>query len=160
MSNADSPEAAPERDLPRSSDPKPFEHEPRQVVTAKPLNIMVTVLFCFAGLVFPGLGHILLKRWVRGLLFAASVLLMFAVGISMQGKLYTARDIQQPLQIFAFFADVGVGLAYFLAENAGMGIGDMTRHTFDYGTTYLWVAGLLNYLIVLDAFDIAQGRKP
>ena len=64
------------------------------------------------------------------------------------------------VSVFAFFADVGVGLAYFLAENAGMGIGDMTRHTFDYGTTYLWVAGLLNYLIVLDAFDIAQGRKP
>ena len=59
-----------------------------------------------------------------------------------------------------FFADIGVGLLYWLAERSGQGIGDMTTRTFDYGTTFLWVAGLLNYLIVLDAYDIARGRKP
>jgi hypothetical protein len=41
-----------------------------------------------------------------------------------------------------------------------LGVGTMTATTYDYGTTYLRVAGLLNYLIILDAFDIAQGRKP
>ena len=68
--------------------------------------------------------------------------------------------VEEPLQIFAFIANLGVGLPYFAAEKMNMGVGDMKIVTYDYGTTYLWVAGLLNYLIVLDAWDIAQGRKP
>jgi len=31
--------------------------------------------------------------------------------------------------------------------------------TYEYGNTFLLVAGLLNYLVMLDAFDIAAGRK-
>jgi hypothetical protein len=53
-----------------------------------------------------------------------------------------------------------VGLAYFVALRSGAGQGVMTAQTFDYGWAFLIVSGLLNYLIVLDAFDIAQGRKP
>jgi len=81
------------------------------------------------------------------------------LGLAMQGKLYDLA-IEQPLHIFALFANIGVGLPYFLAQRMELGIGAMTARTFDYGTTYLWVCGLLNYLVVLDAFDIAQGRKP
>jgi len=51
-------------------------------------------------------------------------------------------------------------LPYLVAEKLGLGTGTMNAVTYDYGTTFLWVAGLLNYLIILDAFDIAQGRKP
>lgn len=115
---------------------------------------------CAAGLIVPGLGHVLLKKWVRGAIFAGCVLLMYFLGLGMQGKLYDLKEIEQPLQIFAFFADIGVGVPYWLSERAGIGIGDMTVRTFDYGTTFLWVAGLLNYLIVLDVYDVAQGRKP
>ena len=31
--------------------------------------------------------------------------------------------------------------------------------TGEYGTTYLLAAGLMNILLILDAFDIAIGRK-
>ena len=93
-------------------------------------------------------------------MFAACVLLMFLLGLGMYGKLYDLGDVDQPLQIFAFFANIGVGLPYLYAVKTGLGIGTMTMRTFDYGTTFLWVAGLLNYLIILDAYDIAQGRKP
>jgi hypothetical protein len=84
---------------------------------------------------------------------------MFALGLGMQGKLYDLT-VDEPLQFFALFANVGVGLPYFIAERMGLGVGTPTVQTFDYGTTFLWVCGLLNYLVVLDAFDIAQGRKP
>ena len=87
------------------------------------------------------------------------VLAMFALGLGMQGRLFS-WVIEEPLQVFAFIANIGVGLPYILAEQMHQGIGAMNAVTYDYGTTYLWVAGLLNYLIVLDAFDIAQGRKP
>jgi hypothetical protein len=32
--------------------------------------------------------------------------------------------------------------------------------TYEYGNTFLIVAGLLNLLVVLDAFDRARGRRP
>ena len=119
-----------------------------------------TIAVCCSGFVLPGLGHILMGRWVRGALLALAIGLMFLFGISMQGELY-ANDLgQTPLRLFGFFADVGVGLMYWLAEHAKLGVGNMSARTYDYGTTYLWVCGLLNYLTVLDAFDIARGRKP
>lgn len=145
MSNENSPKAAPESEttteLPR-------------------LSMAFTIAVCCSGFVLPGLGHILMGRWVRGALLALAIGLMFLFGISMQGELY-ANDLgQTPLRLFGFFADVGVGLMYWLAEHAKLGVGNMSARTYDYGTTYLWVCGLLNYLTVLDAFDIARGRKP
>ena len=119
----------------------------------------IIVFFCSGGWLIPGLSHILLGRWVRGLLFAACVIVMFALGLGMHGKLYD-MVIEEPLEIFAFIANIGAGLPYILAEKMDLGIGAMGFPSYDYGTTYLWVAGLLNYLIVLDAFDIARGRKP
>ena len=120
---------------------------------------MATLAVCAAGWFVPGLSHVILGRWIRGLMFAICVVAMFALGLAMHGKLFDTA-IEEPLQIFALIANLGVGLPYFLAQNMRFGMGDMKIVTYDYGTTYLWVAGLLNYLVVLDAFDIAQGRKP
>ncbi len=125
----------------------------------KPINVAATLAICSGGWLIPGLSHILLGRWVRGLLFATCVIVMFALGLGMHGKLYDLV-VEEPLEIFAFIANIGVGLPYILAEKMDLGIGAMSFPSYDYGTTYLWVAGLLNYLIVLDAFDIARGRKP
>ena len=118
-----------------------------------------TLAVCSGGWLVPGLAHILIGRWIRGLIFAACVLSMFALGIGMHGKLYDL-EFDEPLHIFAFIANIGAGIPYWLAEHFNLGIGTMNWPSYDYGTTYLWVCGLLNYLIVLDAFDIAQGRKP
>ena len=137
-----------------------LESRPRaQSIAVRPMNMAATLAICSGGWLVPGLSHILIGRWIRGLIFAACVLLMFAAGIGMHGKLYDL-DFQEPLHIFAFIANVGAGLPYLVAERLDMGIGMMTAPSYDYGTTYLWVCGLLNYLIVLDAFDIAQGRRP
>jgi hypothetical protein len=118
------------------------------------------MLICISGFVVPGLGHILMGRWVRGAMLAAAIGLMFLFGLGMKGELYGSDLNQSPLRLFGFFADAGVGVMYWLAEHSNLGIGDMSARTYDYGTTYLWVCGLLNYLTILDAFDIAQGRKP
>ena len=128
-------------------------------VELKPMKMAATLAICSGGWLVPGLGHILIGRWVRGLIFAACVLVMFALGLAMHGKLYDL-EFDEPLHVFAFIANIGAGIPYWIAEKLGLGIGTMTWPSYDYGTTYLWVCGLLNYLIVLDAFDIAQGRKP
>ena len=46
-----------------------------------------------------------------------------------------------------------------LARAVGAGAGEVTATTYEYGNTFLIVAGLLNFLVILDAFDIAKGRK-
>ena len=91
--------------------------------------------------------------------FTLSVLTLFGMGLAMQGRLYDFTP-EQPLHIFAFVANLGVGIPYLVAQQLGLGVGFLTNPSYDYGNTYLWVSGLLNYLIVLDAFDIGQGRKP
>ena len=126
---------------------------------SKPMNMAATIAICSTGWLVPGLAHVLIGRWIRGLIFAACVLVMFFLGIAMHGELYDS-NFDQLLDFFGFIANLGAGLAYWAAAGLGMGVGTMTWPSYDYGTKFLVVAGLLNYLIILDAFDIAQGRKP
>ena len=128
-------------------------------VDLRPTSTAATLAICSGAWLVPGLGHLLLGRWIRGLIFAAAVLAMFIMGLAMHGKLYDL-GIEEPLHIFAFIANAGVGLPYLIAEHFDLGIGLSTAPSYDYGTTYLWVCGLLNFLIVIDVFDIAKGRKP
>lgn len=123
-----------------------------------PIRPVVAIAICASGWLLPGVSHVLLGRWIRGLIFLISVMTMFVLGIAMDGKLYDLA-FEQPLHVFALIADLGVGLPYLFARQFGWGVGDLAKTTYDYGTTYLWVSGLLNYLIMLDAFDISRGRK-
>ena len=100
----------------------------------------------------------MLGRRKRGLAFFIIVFLMFALGLFLKGELVTL-DTSQPLKFLAGLAELGVGLPYFVAKLIGLGGGDVTAVTYEYGYTFCIVAGLLNALIVLDAYDIARGRK-
>jgi hypothetical protein len=124
----------------------------------EPRGMGPSIGICFVGLLVPGVSHCILGRWGRGLMFAIAILTMFGLGLAMQGRLYDVA-LEQPLHVFAFIANAGAGLAYVVARWLGLGVGVLSSPNYDYGSTYLWVAGLLNYLVVLDAFDIAQGRK-
>ena len=122
----------------------------------------MTTAACIGGLLVPGLGHLLLGRWIRGALLLTSVLLMFVLGLAMHGALATlppSSDLVSFRTLNAF-ANIGTGLPYIVALRTGHGEGIPTSQTADYGWLFLVVAGLLNYLIVFDAFDIARGRKP
>jgi hypothetical protein len=52
-----------------------------------------------------------------------------------------------------------MGVPYLIASAMGGGAGDVVAQNFEYGNAFLIVAGLLNMLVVLDAFDVAEGRK-
>ena len=83
---------------------------------------------------------------------------MFAVGLWLEGRLFPF-EFSEPLVGLAACADVGIGVPYVLAKAVGAGAGRVTAMTYEYGNAFLIVAGLLNMLVVLDAFDVAQGRK-
>ena len=107
----------------------------------------------------PGLGHFYLGRRKTAIAFAAIVAVTFLLGLSFQGRLYTVEE-GQPLTILATFAVYGAGLlnlaARALSENpAGM----ILSPTYEYGCAYLLTAGLMNLLLVLDAHDLASGKK-
>ena len=86
--------------------------------------------------------------------------LTFLAGLSFQGRLYSIEQ-GQPLTILATFAVYGAGLlniaARLFSENPG---GAILATTYEYGCAYLLTAGLMNLLLVLDAWDIASGKKP
>ena len=84
--------------------------------------------------------------------------LLFVCGLWLHGRLFPF-EVAQPLVALAAFANLGMGIPYFIARATGAGAGDVIAITYEYGNSYLIVAGLLNMLVVLDAFDVAQGRK-
>jgi hypothetical protein len=115
--------------------------------------------FCLlAGWLVPGLGHILQKKIWRGAVFFVSILALTAIGLSMGGRVYPFQT-ENPLTILAFFADLGNLVVYALARTLAFGQGSLERVTFEFGTAYIAGAGLLNYLIAIDAYDIAEGKK-
>jgi hypothetical protein len=116
------------------------------------------VLVCVLAWAMPGAGHLWLRRWQKGVVFLFALPAMFAIGLALDGRLFPL-DWTQPLVALAALADLGIGVLYLLARVAGIGTGLVTAPTYEYGNTFLIVAGLLNMLVVLDAWDIALGRK-
>ena len=108
--------------------------------------------------VMPGLGHIANGRVMRGIVFAMIVLSLFLGGILLDGKVYRPEP-GQPLTYLASVGAAGVGLPYVVAHQAGWNLGDIRSQSHEYGNTFTLVAGLLNLLIVLDAYDVAAGRR-
>lgn len=119
---------------------------------------MKALIYLFSGWFVPGLGHLLQKKYWRGGLFFVSIYAMAAMGLTMGGKIYPFQT-ENPLTILAFFADLGNFLLYLAARLFAFGQGSLERMTFEFGTAYLAGAGLLNYLVALDAYDIGLGKK-
>jgi hypothetical protein len=110
------------------------------------------------GWLVPGAGHLIQKRWIRGLLLLASVAGMFLFGLAMQGKVYKSNT-GDLLDILGFVGDLGSGGLYFLARMFDWGGIAITSANADYGTKFIVVAGLLNIMAAVDAYHIAIGKK-
>jgi len=110
----------------------------------------------------PGAGHLLQGRAVRGLLLGGAVWWMFTAGVLSGGPLYGILGAGAGLLSYVFgFCNLGAGLLYVVCWAAGVGVEEQARlATSEYGNIFLMVAGLLNYLVALDAFDIGAWRKP
>ena len=117
-----------------------------------------------AAWAIPGGGHLLQRRWKRAALLGGAVWAMFLTGLWLGGHLFTVTGNEQGfgvlLQLLPMIGNIGVGLPYIICWMANIGFAEKAHLlTYEYGNTFLLVAGLLNYLAMLDAFDIAAGRK-
>ena len=107
-------------------------------------------------------------RWGRASLIGGAVWICFITGLLMGGRMFSL-NLDDPnssllLQIPPMIANLGAGILYLASYATGVGFGDdpmqAARATYEYGNTFLLIAGLLNYLGMLDAFDVEAGRKP
>jgi len=121
-------------------------------------------LLGLAAWAVPGLGHLLQGKWARAALLGGAVWIMFFAGLALGGHLFRVSGSDQGfsamLQLLPMSANFGAGLLYIGCWLMNTGFAEQAQQvTYEYGNTFLLVAGLLNYLAMLDAFDIAAGRK-
>ncbi len=133
--------------------------EAEKLATAQPQITRMSVLAPALGWLIPGAGHLIQRRWIRGVLLMASIVTMFLLGLAMQGRVYKPNggDI---LDILGFVGDIGAGGLYIVTRAMDWGQGAIAHATADFGTKYIIVAGLLNFIAVADAYHIAIGKKP
>jgi hypothetical protein len=116
-----------------------------------------TIMAMVLAFLVPGAGHFYLGRRGRAAAFFGIIIFLFVVGVSIDGRLYVPES-GNLLGTLAALASMGVGLPYFIARAVGVP-GDITSITFEYGTMFALSAGLMNLLLILDSFDIAEDRK-
>jgi hypothetical protein len=119
----------------------------------------ISIIAPAIGWLIPGAGHLIQRRWIRGILLMASICSMFILGLMMNGRVYQLNggDI---LNMLGFVGDLGAGGLYIIARAMELGGGPAARATADYGKVFIIVAGLLNFISVADAYHIAIGKKP
>ena len=137
--------------------------QPRQFPLARRTAAVI------AAWLVPGAGHLVLGKNGRALLFFITIAGAFALGLLLSGHLYWPTPDRDStfrfdlITVLWFFTQVGSGLCYIISYLLGLGTAPIPQAaaspTFEYGNTFMILAGLLNYLVVYDAFDIAAGRK-
>jgi hypothetical protein len=121
-------------------------------------SLALGILAAAAGWAVPGLGHLLLRQWGKAAVYFLCVGGLACAGLAMRGGVFGGN----PSDMFdrlGFFADLGTGGFYFLAhtiQNAGP---DIAHASGDYGTRMFATAGMLNFLTVLEAYEIGRGRR-
>jgi hypothetical protein len=112
--------------------------------------------------VVPGGGHFLQRRHVRGGILLGAVTLTFVLGLLMRGAMFQPQFgdlLTTIIHVGGFIGNLASGVFYFLVVWLGYAQPDVAGHVHDYGTKFLVAAGLMNVLAMIDAFEIAVGRK-
>jgi len=137
---------APARSSPRGGRPA--------TVAARP-GVAATVV---AAWLVPGAGHFVQGQAQKAIVFAVTLLLMFVIGLAFGGRLF-ALQVADPLVFLAAVAEWALLAPRAVAWVLGLGAGDVVAVSYEYGNAFLIAAGLLNLLVLLDAMDLASGRK-
>lgn len=119
---------------------------------------LFALLIALAGWAVPGLGHLCLRRWGRALIFFCAVGGLAVVGYWMRGEVFLPRS-QEPFGTLGFVADAASGIFYFLAHALEAAGPDLSQAAGNYGSRFIAAAGLVNLVAILDACEIAAGRR-
>src|SRR5579871_1341348 len=114
-------------------------------ILAEEQQSTMAVIAPLVGWLIPGAGHLIQRRWIRGILLMVCVVAMFVLGVLMEGKVYglNGGDL---LDMLGFVGDLGAGCLYVVTRTMDWGKGAIQLASADYGTKFIIVAGLLNVI--------------
>ena len=118
----------------------------------------IPVVPLVAAWLLPGGGHLYLRKWGRGAILLAAISTLFFLGLAMGGRFFELQP-SNLVETLGFLVDLCSGLLFLSARFFGYDAAAAASPAADYGTKFLLVAGLLNVLCILDAYDIAVGKK-
>lgn len=117
-----------------------------------------TFAACAAAWLVPGAGHLILGKVPRAVIFCVLVLVCALVGVQLEGKLFVPQE-NAPLSRLGTLGSMGMGIPYFVLRYAMDYGGNLKSASYEYGSAFLLTAGLMNLMVVLDAWDIGRGAK-
>ena len=122
------------------------------------VNPFLAIVAAVAAWCVPGLGHLLLRRPVKALVYFLAVGALAVAGLLMRGNIFRSNGADA-FEVLGFLADLGSGVFYFLAQRIDVAGPDVSHAAGDYGTRLIASAGVLNLLCVLEAFEIGLRRR-
>ncbi|PYU25908.1 MAG: hypothetical protein DMG30_03750 [Acidobacteria bacterium] len=123
-----------------------------------PINPALALVAAAAGWFVPGLGHALLRKWSKAIVYFFAVVMLALIGLWMRGNVFSS-NAADAFDMLGFLADIGSGIFYFLAGTINPAGADVSRASGDYGTRLFATAGVLNLLCVLEVLQIGFGSK-
>ena len=138
------------------SEPNTTDNGANQAVTNR--NPYVPFFLVLLAWAVPGLGHLMLRRWGRAILFFVAAGGLAVTGFLMRGNVFAPRS-GDSFGMLGFLADAGSGVFYLFARLFEAGGPDVSRAAGDYGTRFIATAGIVNLLSVLDAYEIASCKR-
>jgi hypothetical protein len=123
-----------------------------------PINPALALAAAVAGWLVPGLGHVLLRKWDKAVVYFLAVATLALVGLWMRGNVFSS-NAADAFDMLGFLADIGNGIFYFLSGTINPAGADVSKAAGDYGTRMFATAGVLNLLCVLEALQIGFGSK-
>jgi hypothetical protein len=123
-----------------------------------PISPALAIVVAAAGWFVPGLGHALLRKWGKAMVYFFAVGMLALIGLWMRGNVFSS-NAADAYDMLGFLADIGSGIFYFLAGTINPAGADVSRASGDYGTRLFATAGVLNLLCVLEVLQIGFGSK-
>ena len=125
---------------------------------ANPINPALALVAAVAGWLVPGLGHVLLRKWGKAIVYFCAVATLAIVGLLMRGNVFSS-NAADAFDMLGFLADIGNGIFYFLAGSINPAGANTAIAAGDYGTRMFATAGVLNFLCVLELLQIGFASK-
>lgn len=145
---------SPSVESPFAADPPPPSTPTRKKTSFSVLAPAIAIIAWF----IPGLGHLVLRRWGRALVFFIAVGGLAMTGYLMRGNVFPPHS-DDPFGTLGFIADACSGVFYLLSRAVEAAGPNVSRAIGDYGTRFIAAAGIVNVLGICDAYEIALGRR-
>ena len=103
----------------------------------------------------PGLGHLAQRRYAMAAYFGGLVLLVYGLGLWL-GEGASVSGVRFPIHLYGQY---GAGLPAFLGSILGEMPTGRTIDRLELGLVFTTVAGILNVIVVVDAYEWTRRRS-